>query len=61
MNEEARIGIFLCECGGKISNRISLPKVIELLNYDPWAHLGIYPYSCYSPGLGAIKAEVQAK
>jgi heterodisulfide reductase subunit A2 len=61
MNDEDKIGIFLCECGGKISNRISLPKVSELLNFEPWAHLGIYPYPCLSPGLEAIKARVQAK
>lgn len=61
MNDETKIGVFLCECGGKISNRISLPKVSELLNFEPWAHLGIYPYSCLSPGLEAIKAIVRAK
>jgi coenzyme F420-reducing hydrogenase delta subunit/ferredoxin len=61
MSTENKIGIFLCECGGKISNRISLPKVSELLIFEPWAHLGIYPYPCLSPGLEAIKAKVQAK
>ena len=27
MKTESKIGIFLCECGGKISNRIDLPQV----------------------------------
>jgi coenzyme F420-reducing hydrogenase delta subunit/NAD-dependent dihydropyrimidine dehydrogenase PreA subunit len=61
MKEEAKIGIFLCECGGKISNRISLPRVNELLNYEPWAHLGIHPYPCLSPGLEAMKTKVRNK
>ncbi len=55
MKEEAKIGVFLCECGGKISDRISLPRVNELLNYEPWAHLGIHPYPCLSPGLEVMK------
>jgi heterodisulfide reductase subunit A len=61
MNDENKIGVFLCECGGKISNKISLPKVSEYLNFEPWAHLGIYPYPCLSPGLAAIKAKILAK
>ena len=61
MKEEAKIGIFLCECGGKISNHISLPRVNELLNYEPWLHLGIYPFPCLSPGLEAMKAKIREK
>jgi len=61
MKEETKIGVFLCECGGKISSRISLPKVSELLNYEPWTHLGIYPYPCLSPGLEAMKSKVQSE
>ena len=44
MKNENKIGIFLCECGGKISNRIGLPRVSELLNYrtlDPSRDLSI--------------------
>ena len=61
MKTENQIGIFLCECGGKISNRIDLPKVCELIRYEPWAYLGTYPYPCLAPGLEAMKAEIQAK
>ena len=61
MKEEAKIGVFLCECGGKISDRINLPRVNELLHYEPWAHLGIYPYPCLSPGLEAMKDKVREK
>jgi heterodisulfide reductase subunit A len=60
-NIESRIGIFLCECGGKISSRIDLAEVRALLQYDLWTHLDIYPYPCLTPGLEALRQEVQAK
>ena len=61
MKTESKIGIFLCECGGKISHRIDLPQVSELLRYEPWGHMGVYPYPCLAPGLEAMRQEVQAK
>ncbi len=61
MKTESKIGIFLCECGGKISNRIDLPQVCELTRYEPWAHFETSPYPCLAPGLEAIRQEVQAK
>src|SRR4030042_1279874 len=61
MKTESKIGIFLCECGGKISHRIDLPQVSERLRYEPWGHLGVYPYPCLAPGLEAMKQEVKAK
>ena len=61
MKTETKIGIFLCECGGKISNRIDLPEVCDLLRYGPWGHLGVYPYPCLAPGLEAMRQEVRAK
>ncbi len=61
MDTESKIGIFLCECGGKISSRIDLPQVCELLRYEPSGHLGVYPYPCLAPGLEAMRHEVQAR
>ncbi len=61
MKKEGQIGVFLCECGGKISNRIDLSRVRALLSYSSWTHLEIYPYPCLAPGLEAIKADIQAK
>jgi heterodisulfide reductase subunit A len=61
MKTESKIGIFLCECGGKISNRIDLAQVCNLLQYEPWSHLEIYPFPCLAPGLEAMRQEVQAK
>ncbi|MCK9375565.1 MAG: hydrogenase iron-sulfur subunit [Syntrophobacterales bacterium] len=61
MEKENKTGIFLCECGGKISNRIDLAKVSDLLQYEPWAHLGVYPYPCLAPGLEAMRREIQSK
>jgi heterodisulfide reductase subunit A len=61
VKNEGKTGIFLCECGGKISNRIDLAQVSDLLQYEPWAHLGVYPYPCLAPGLEAMRREVQAR
>jgi heterodisulfide reductase subunit A len=60
MNTASKIGIFLCECGGKISSRIDLPGVCDLLRYESWGHLGVYPYPCVDQGLEAMRQEVQA-
>jgi heterodisulfide reductase subunit A len=61
MKTENKTGIFLCECGGKISNRIDLARVSDLLQYEPWAHLEVYPYPCLAPGLEAMRREVQTR
>jgi coenzyme F420-reducing hydrogenase delta subunit/ferredoxin len=61
MKTDSQIGVFLCECGGKISSRIDLPLVGELLKDEPQAHLATYPYPCLAPGLAAIKADIEAK
>ena len=61
MNTESKIGIFLCECGDKISSRMDLPGVCDLLGYESWGHLGVYPYPCLDPGLEAMRQEVRAK
>ena len=34
---------------------------ILTLQYEPWGHLGVYPYPCLAPGLEAMRQEVQAK
>jgi len=60
MKNDANIGVFLCECGGKISSRIDLPKVCEFIRYSSWKHLEIYPHPCLAPGLDAIRAQIQA-
>jgi heterodisulfide reductase subunit A len=61
MKTEGQIGVFLCECGGKISSRVDLPLVAELLKEEPRAHLAILPYPCLAPGLTAMKSAIQAK
>jgi heterodisulfide reductase subunit A len=61
MRNETKIGVFLCQCGGKISNRINLALVNDLLQYEPWSHFGIYPYPCLAPGLQAMKDKVRAE
>jgi heterodisulfide reductase subunit A2 len=61
MKNAANAGVFLCECGGKISSRIDLPRVRELIESAPWQHLDILSYPCLAPGLEAMKAQIQAK
>lgn len=61
MKTEGQIGIFLCECGGKISNRIDLPHLCDLIKHEPLAHLGTYPYPCLAPGMETIRREVRDK
>jgi coenzyme F420-reducing hydrogenase delta subunit/ferredoxin len=61
MKTESKIGVFLCECGGKISGRIDLQEVRELTRYEPWAHFETSPYPCLAPGLETIRKQVQDK
>jgi len=61
MKNEGKLGVFLCECGGKISSRIDLAAVSESLRYELWSHLEVTPYPCLAPGLEAMKATVQEK
>lgn len=61
MPNQVPTGVFLCECGGKISSRIDLPRVCELLQGEPFRHLAVYPFPCLAPGMEAIKREVQEK
>ncbi|MBM4283788.1 MAG: hydrogenase iron-sulfur subunit [Deltaproteobacteria bacterium] len=59
MKTEVRTGVFLCECGGKISSRVDLPQVCELLRDAPQTHLAVYPHPCLTPGLEAMKRDIQ--
>jgi heterodisulfide reductase subunit A len=61
MKTEGQIGVFLCECGGKISSRIDLPLVGELLKDEPRTHFATYPYPCMAPGLAALQAEIETR
>lgn len=60
MKDHAKIGIFLCQCGGKVSNRVDLSKVSDLLMGDGEEFVSIQPYLCLSPGLEYLTQRVGA-
>jgi heterodisulfide reductase subunit A-like polyferredoxin/coenzyme F420-reducing hydrogenase delta subunit len=62
MKNDAKIGIFLCQCGGKISDRLDLLSVGNLLKDEEGiAHTGIYSYPCLTPGISALQEDIAAK
>lgn len=62
MKDDARIGLFLCHCGGKISDRLDLVAVDNLVkNEEGVAHTEIMPFWCLSPGLEALQETVKEK
>jgi heterodisulfide reductase subunit A len=47
----SRIGVFLCECGGNISDTVDVDKVVEEISKHPEvAHAEKYVYMCSDPG-----------
>jgi len=56
---QARIGVFLCQCGGKIDSKLDLTVLEKLIDQDPLVtHTAIEPFPCMAPGLKAIKDAV---
>ena len=59
---EARLGIFLCECGARIVPKVDPAVLTQLLDESPGvAHVEVLPFSCLRPGLERIKEVVAAK
>ncbi len=55
MQDDVKLGIFLCECGEKISGRMNLGEVGAQLSREPGVgHVSIHPYLCMAPGLAAL-------
>jgi len=47
----SRIGVFVCECGGNISDTVDVDKVVEEISKHPQvAHAEKYVYMCSDPG-----------
>jgi len=56
-----RIGVFICHCGGNISNVVDVEKVAEVVGKIPGIALSTtYQYVCAAPGQDLIKEEVSA-
>jgi heterodisulfide reductase subunit A len=59
-NATATTGVFLCECGGKISGAIDLSRVERRLKDSSEVdHVRIVPYGCMAPGLAQIRDEAE--
>lgn len=62
MNDNAKIGVFLCQCGERIEpliDLISLEK--EIQEQDHVAHCEIFPFPCLKPGIDHITQMVAQK
>ncbi len=57
--EQARIGVFLCECGGKIGARVDLSHLEQIMGHDPVvSRVQTLPFPCITPGLGEVKKTI---
>ncbi|MBF0101976.1 MAG: hydrogenase iron-sulfur subunit [Desulfobacterales bacterium] len=55
MNNNAKTGVFLCQCGQKIESFIDLNKLKEIVVEDTNVnYCSILPYSCLKPGIEQI-------
>jgi len=62
MKDDVKIGVFLCQCGGKISDRVNLAKVCNPHPKKIGAHhVSIHPYLCLTPGLEELTRVVRRK
>jgi len=59
---DIRIGIFLCQCGGLVSDVLSLTRIEKAVKKLPGvSHTAIHNYPCSKIGVSAIRSEIQAK
>ena len=59
MENNKKIGIFLCQCDGRVDPWVDLKSLQELLQKNPRiARVEILPMSCTTPGLSRVKAAV---
>jgi heterodisulfide reductase subunit A-like polyferredoxin/coenzyme F420-reducing hydrogenase delta subunit len=58
----SKIGVFLCTCGGKISNKVDLDLLENrLTHHDLIDHVETLPYPCLKPGLDEVKERISQK
>jgi heterodisulfide reductase subunit A len=59
---ETRVGVFLCECGTRISPRVDLAFLARTLAGTPGIkHVEALPFSCLAPGLERLQEVVTKK
>ena len=59
---EPRVGVFVCECGGNISDVVNVPRVVE--EASRWEGVVVaknYTYLCSKPGIELIRNTVRRK
>jgi heterodisulfide reductase subunit A-like polyferredoxin/coenzyme F420-reducing hydrogenase delta subunit len=55
IKKNARIGVFLCKCGGKIDQAVDLPALEKLVKNNPLVtYTEIAAFPCLAPGLKAV-------
>ncbi len=60
--ERRRVGVFICQCGGNISDYVDTEKVRETLERDPTvAHAEVQMFACSDAGQGAIVKAIREK
>lgn len=58
--KEDMVGVFLCECGGRIDGKVDLSRLKELLENSPLVdYVQILPFSCERPGLSEVRDAVE--
>lgn len=62
MNNQANIGVFLCQCGDQIEPQIDLDTLNkEIQHQDQVAHCEIFPFPCMKPGIEHISQKAAQK
>src|SRR3972149_8051953 len=60
MSEKTRIGVFICHCGGNISNTVDVPRVKEAAKSLSNVQVAeTFEYVCSNPGQETIKKAIQ--
>jgi len=58
----ARVGVFLCTCGGKISSKVDLETLEKMVRRNSMVHhVKTIAYPCLEPGLDIVKERISQK
>ncbi|MFH1490433.1 MAG: hypothetical protein ABII06_16115, partial [Pseudomonadota bacterium] len=58
----AKVGVFLCTCGGKISSKVDLAALEKIVSEYPVVnYVETVPYPCLGPGLDTINQRIIEK
>ena len=62
IGNSARVGVFLCTCGGKIGDKVDLKSLEkQIADNSMVTHVEMIPYPCLAPGLDVVKERVASK